>query len=42
VNDGVTIAREIDLLDPETNIGAKLITEVARKSGTSRSYYHTT
>jgi len=32
VNDGVTIAREITLKDPEKNVGAKLIQEVASKS----------
>ncbi len=32
VNDGVTIAREISLHDPEENVGAKLIQEVASKS----------
>lgn len=32
VNDGVTIAREITLEDPEQNVGAKLIQEVAAKS----------
>ncbi|GAX09481.1 chaperonin GroEL [Fistulifera solaris] len=32
VNDGVTIAREIVLRDPEQNVGAKLIQEVASKS----------
>lgn len=32
VNDGVTIAREIELSDPEENVGAKLIQEVASKS----------
>lgn len=32
VNDGVTIAREISLEDPEENVGAKLIQEVASKS----------
>jgi len=32
VNDGVTIAREITLGDPEENVGAKLIQEVASKS----------
>lgn len=32
VNDGVTIAREIVLADPEENVGAKLIQEVAAKS----------
>ncbi len=32
VNDGVTIAREIVLRDPEQNVGAKLIQEVAQKS----------
>ena len=32
VNDGVTIAREISLADPEMNVGAKLIQEVASKS----------
>jgi len=32
VNDGVTIAREITLANPEQNVGAKLIQEVASKS----------
>jgi chaperonin GroEL len=32
VNDGVTIARDIILDDPEMNLGAKLVTEVASKS----------
>jgi TCP-1/cpn60 chaperonin family len=32
VNDGVTIAREITLADPEENVGARLIQEVASKS----------
>jgi chaperonin GroEL len=32
VNDGVTIAREISLRDPEQNVGARLIQEVAAKS----------
>ncbi|KAH8070549.1 hypothetical protein JL721_4945 [Aureococcus anophagefferens] len=32
VNDGVTIARDIELDDPAMNIGAKLIQEVASKS----------
>mmetsp|Transcript_1761 Transcript_1761/g.5192 ORF Transcript_1761/g.5192 Transcript_1761/m.5192 type:complete len:578 (+) Transcript_1761:73-1806(+) len=32
VNDGVTIARDIELEDPAMNIGAKLIQEVAGKS----------
>ena len=32
VNDGVTIAREIELRDREENVGAKLIQEVAAKS----------
>ena len=32
VNDGVTIAREIELRDPEENVGARLIQEVAAKS----------
>lgn len=32
VNDGVTIAREISLRDPEENVGARLIQEVAAKS----------
>jgi len=32
VNDGVTIAREINLRDPEENVGARLIQEVAAKS----------
>ncbi len=32
VNDGVTIAKEINLRDPEENVGARLIQEVAAKS----------
>ena len=32
VNDGVTIAREISLKDPEENVGARLVQEVAAKS----------
>lgn len=32
VNDGVTIAREISLADPEENVGARLVQEVASKS----------
>ena len=32
VNDGVTIARDITLEDPEMNVGAKLVQEVAQKS----------
>ena len=32
VNDGVTIARDIILEDPEMNVGAKLVQEVASKS----------
>ncbi len=32
VNDGVTIARDIVLEDPEMNVGAKLVIEVATKS----------
>jgi len=32
VNDGVTIARDIQLEDPEMNVGAKLVIEVANKS----------
>lgn len=34
VNDGATIAREIQLEDPELNLGAKLVQEVASKSDT--------
>ena len=32
VNDGVTIAREVSLKDPEENVGARHIQEVASKS----------
>jgi chaperonin GroEL len=32
VNDGVTIAREISLADPEMNVGVRLVQEVATKS----------
>src|SRR5690606_41307416 len=31
-NDGVTIARDIELQDPYENMGAKLLTEVATKT----------
>lgn len=31
-NDGVTIAKEIDLKDPEENVGAQLVKEVATKT----------
>lgn len=33
VNDGVTIAKEIEVANPEINIGVRLIQEVAKKSG---------
>ncbi len=33
VNDGVTIAKEIEVANPEVNIGVRLIQEVAKKSG---------
>ena len=32
-NDGVTIAKEIDLPDPYENIGAQMVKEVARHKG---------
>ena len=32
-NDGVTIAREIDLLDPEENLGAQMLREAAERTG---------
>lgn len=32
-NDGVTIAKEIDLKDPEENLGAQMIREAAEKTG---------
>ena len=32
VNDGVTIARDIELDDPKANTGAKLLVEVASKT----------
>eukprot|EP00965_Chrysotila_dentata_P221585 6192453-Pleurochrysis_carterae.AAC.3 len=32
VNDGVTIARDIELDDPKANVGAKLLVEVASKT----------
>lgn len=37
VNDGVTVAREVELEDPVENIGAKLVRQVGRLSGTSAS-----
>ena len=38
VNDGVTIAREISLKDPEENVGARLVQEVASKSDSKVSF----
>ena len=35
INDGVSIAREIDLEDPYENLGAQLIKEVANKTNDS-------
>ena len=32
-NDGVTIAKEIDLKDPEMNLGARMIRQAAEKMG---------
>ena len=32
VNDGVTIARDIEIADPKENVGAKLVVEVASKT----------
>ncbi|MEX2286401.1 MAG: chaperonin GroEL [Planctomycetaceae bacterium] len=32
-NDGVTIAKEIDLKDPEANLGARMIREAAERTG---------
>ena len=32
-NDGVTIAKEIELTDPEENLGAQMIREAAEKTG---------
>src|SRR5579871_2899538 len=32
-NDGVTIAKEIDLKDPEANLGARMIREAAEQMG---------
>src|SRR5512146_3071585 len=32
-NDGVTIAKEIDLKDPEANLGAQMIREAAERTG---------
>jgi chaperonin GroEL len=32
-NDGVTIAREIDLKDPEENLGAQMLRQAAQKTG---------
>ena len=36
-NDGVTIAKEIDLEDPFENMGAQLLKEIASKTMTSRA-----
>ena len=32
-NDGVTIAKEVDLKDPEENLGARMIREAAERTG---------
>src|SRR4029079_10529424 len=32
-NDGVTIAKELDLKDPEENLGARMIRQAAEKTG---------
>jgi chaperonin GroEL len=32
-NDGVTIAKEIDLKDPEENLGAQVLKEAAERTG---------
>jgi chaperonin GroEL len=32
-NDGVTIAREVDLKDPEENLGARMVRQAAEKTG---------
>jgi chaperonin GroEL len=32
-NDGVTIAKELDLEDPEENLGAQVLREAAEKTG---------
>lgn len=32
-NDGVTIAKEVDLKDPEENLGARMIRQAAEKTG---------
>ncbi len=32
-NDGVTIAKELDLKDPEENLGARMLREAAEKTG---------
>jgi chaperonin GroEL len=34
-NDGVTIAKEIDLVDPEENLGARMMREAAERTGDS-------
>jgi len=32
-NDGVTIAKEFDLKDPEENLGAQMLRQAAEKTG---------
>jgi chaperonin GroEL len=32
-NDGVTIAKEFDLKDPEENLGARMLRQAAEKTG---------
>src|SRR6516165_2610491 len=34
-NDGVTIAKEVDLKDPEENLGARMMREAAERTGES-------
>ncbi len=36
VNDGVTVAREVELEDPVENIGAKLVRQVRTPRGSGR------
>src|SRR5450756_2842987 len=41
INDGVTIAKDIDLKDPAENVGAQLLREVATKTNdVAVSYTH--
>ena len=40
-NDGITIAKEIELEDPEANLGAQMIREAAERTGDAKTWSFT-